>query len=215
MPQAVIPVTVGTQDSDVLRSSTTSIATAAAAANVWTPGNTSVRCAYQFNSPNYQIFNGLLSFDTSSIPTGATVTGATLRFYSQNTTIWTDGVALALAVVADWQPWTGAATTDWANPPGTTAYGPSSYTNFAVNTQYDLVLAGYATGVVPGATTRLRLGISTNGGAPTGLNRLTLESFEGTTPGAVEPTLIVDYIIDSTPPAAPTGLSATPITTGD
>jgi hypothetical protein len=103
MAQVEIPIAAGAEDSDVGRFSGTSMSAAFSATNQWFPTNAAVRCAYQFNSPNYQYFVALMSFDTSLIGAGATVTGATLRFYARSETSWVtaDVTNCALQVQGD------------------------------------------------------------------------------------------------------------------
>lgn len=158
-------------------------------------------------SGTYYSYVGLLRFNTSSLA-GSIVTGATLRFYMTSKADIDNH-----SIVGDWYTWNATTPNDadWTDPVGTDANAGTDITGLTNSADNDLVLSNAAANVSLTGYTYLRFGL-TGSGAPTGDNSVVMASYESVS--LTEPRLIVDYT-DTNPPAAPTGLTATLITTGD
>jgi hypothetical protein len=133
----------------------------------------------------YDVFNGLMRFDTSAIPDGATVTGATLRLHvtgKQN--------ADNRNLVAEWYdsvnwPIDGA---DYALDSSANALAGFAIAQIPVGSQNDFALTGLGSLSKTGFT-GLRLHV--DGGQPSGDNYVQIASFDHAT--LPEPRLVVTY----------------------
>ncbi len=126
----------------------------------------------------------MVRFDTSVIPDGAAVTGATLTLQIAGGILNPDTRNLNF----EWYPWTAMATSDYIDPVGSTANATAISaltTNPVVNS---FVLANPSANVNKTGYTGLRFGIS--GGAPVGVNDLFYYVLDD---APQEPRLIVDY----------------------
>jgi hypothetical protein len=136
----------------------------------------------------------LLRFDTSTIPDGATITGATLRLQTLAVGALTDrNIQVGYYASSNWPIDSG----DWsgADNPGSDA-GTFPITDFAVGTQEDLVLSS-PTSVSKTGYTGLRISIS--GAEPIEQNpddyRVEWAALEHAT--ELEPRLLVTYTTDA------------------
>jgi hypothetical protein len=144
-----------------------------------------VTAGRRFVFGGYDVFNGLMRFDTSAIPDGATVTGATLRLQvtgKQN--------ADARNLVAEW--YDGA---NWPIDAGDYALGSSAnalagsaIAQIVVGSQNDFALSGLGSLSKTGFS-GLRLQV--DGGQPSGDNYVQIASFDHAT--LPEPRLVVTY----------------------
>lgn len=137
----------------------------------------------------YSVEVGLLKWDTSSLPDGATITAATLRGWCQDKAS-TDNLSLT----ADWYNWGAAVdSADWTNTPGTSAHAGTALSAITLGADNDFALVNPAGNVSRTGTTYLRLHISqrASDAAPTGNNYVQLASHEHAT--LVEARLIVTY----------------------
>ena len=139
----------------------------------------------RFANTNYDVLVGLLRFDTSSIPDGATITSVKLRVYASAKTDSDDR-----GLVGEWY-----ADANW----------PIDPTDYALSSAADALGGADLTGIVVGATnefplmnlgslsktgyTGLRLHI--DGGQPSGDNFLQIVAFDHAT--LPEPQLVVTY----------------------
>jgi hypothetical protein len=133
----------------------------------------------------YDVFDGLVRFDTSAIPDGATITGATLRLY---VTGKADGNNRNL--VAEWYDagsWPIDAG-DYVLNPGGSALAGADVTQIAVGASNDFALTGFGS-ISKTGYTGLRLGV--DGGQPTADNYVQIAAFDH--PTLAEPRLIVTY----------------------
>jgi len=157
-------------------------------------------------STTHYIYNGFVRFDTSSLADDAVVSGATLRVY-----ITAKGDIDNRNFTADYYTWNAATHTD-ADHSITAQTGALStdITGLTLSADNDLALSNATANVSKTGYTYLRLHV--DGDQPTGSNRISFAAYDHTT--QTEPRLIVDYTVggDTTPPAAPTGLTATVIT---
>jgi hypothetical protein len=179
----------GGDDGDVaLRTSSyppTGTADAADSGNVFTAGRRLV-------GNNFQVFDALVRFDTSALPDGATVTGATLK-------LWVNKKSDAdnRNLVGEWYPpsqWP-INSADWTLNPGSTALGGADVTAIATNATSSFALQNLAS-VSRTGYTGLRLGI--DGGQPSGDNLVQFATIEGGKPAQ----LVVTYTNGPpTPPA--------------
>jgi hypothetical protein len=129
----------------------------------------------------------LLRFDTSALPDGATVTGATLRLYVTGRTS-----ANARSLVGEWfsaANWPIDAG-DYSLNAASSAYAGSPINSLALNAQNDLALRNLASISTTGST-GIRLHV--DGGAPSGENNVFFASFENTS--LAKPQLVVTYTI--------------------
>ena len=153
----------------------------------------------------FEVYDGLVRFDTSAIPDDATITGASLRIY---VTAKADGDNRNL--VAEWYdtsnwPIDGA---DYALNPASTALSGADVTQLVTNASNTFALTGLAS-VSKTGYTGIRLGL--DGGQPTADNYVQFASFDGTQP---KPQLVVTYTTSS-PPPPPSTLTAAPSAAGD
>ena len=151
----------------------------------------------------YEVRVGLLRFDTSSLPDGATVTAATLRLHVTGRTV-TNG----RSVVGEWYdaaqwPLDGA---DYALSAASSAHAGTPLASLAVGSQSELLLQNLGA-VSRTGSTGIRLHI--DGGEPNGENGLYFASSEHAT--LPEAQLVVSYT--TAPPTAPENL-ALPVVSG-
>lgn len=149
-----------------------------------------VQIARRFVSTYYYVQNGLLRFDTSSLA-GATVTGATLRVYSE---FMFSGDALN--ITGGWYQWDGTSQSDYSFTPETNAFAAVAASVFTTGADHDVTLLNAAANVSTTGYTSLRLHM--DGGQPTTDNLLYLVSFNHATLSASRPRLIVTYSVPGT-----------------
>lgn len=130
---------------------------------------------------NYIISNGLLAWNTSSLPDDATVQSAILRVF-----IKFKSSANSRTITADWGPLAFTAT-DYSETAQTGALSGVTITSLVSSATNDITLQNVSN-ISKTATTYLRLHVS--GGQPTGLNNVQIASFADT---FTEPQLIVTY----------------------
>ncbi len=203
-PSTTFNVAASADDKHIYR---TGAAYPPAGTHLHSPAGSSLVMIKWLSAGTYYVYVGLVRFDTSSLA-GAAVTGATLRYY-----MTTKADADNRDFVADWYTWNATTPTnaDWTDTVGTDALPGTDITGLTLNADNDLVLSNAAANVSLTGYTYLRFGVS--GGTPAGENRVDMAAFDHTT--LTEPRLIVDYT-DTTPPAAPTGLTFVgEVTTGD
>lgn len=136
-------------------------------------------------SLNYFIQNGMVRWDTSSIPDNATITSATFRGYVSGTN---DNDNRSLT--ADWYTAWPIDTADYSEIPQTSANAGFDITSIVSNANNDFVLQNAAANVSKTGYTGLRFHIS--GGQPVGgYNTVQFRSFDQLT--NPKPTLIVTY----------------------
>jgi thermitase len=139
----------------------------------------------------YDVFAGLVRFDTSAIPGNATVTSATLRLYVTSKTN-ADGRNL----VAEWD--NGAVwpidANDYVLSSSGSAFSGVDINQIKANATNDFSLGGLSSVSRTGYTS-LRLHV--DGGQPTGDNYVQFASFES---GLPKPQLIVTYTTTASPP---------------
>lgn len=147
----------------------------------------SVTVSRDFVSPNYRTRNGLIRWDTTTLPAGATITAATVRF-----TPSAKADANGRSLVAEWYSGSNwpIDTTDYAaTAPGTPA-ASILLSSVVLNALTDLVFTDLS-GINPTGYTGVRLHIS--GDEPTGMNRVSLPTWDHTV--APEPQLIITYTV--------------------
>jgi hypothetical protein len=151
----------------------------------------------------------LLRFDTSSLPDTATVMAATLRCYV-TASVTTNARSFSLG----WYAWDGSSSTDYTMTAETDAHAGTALGSIATNADNDFALVNLAN-ISKTGISYLRGHIT--GGEPLGTpwqeNYIVLAAWDHAT--LTEPRLIVDYDLVPGAPAAPTGLTATVVTTGD
>ena len=150
----------------------------------------------RFAFGSYWNIDGLLRFDTSSLPDNATVTSATLRLY-----VTGKADADNRNLVADWYPATNwpIDSSDYAVSPAGTALAAADISTIGTGTTNDFALTNLGS-VATAGYTGLRLQI--DGGQPAGDNYVQIGSFDnGTVPA---PQLIVTYAIPPANTAPPT-----------
>lgn len=162
--------------------------------------NTFISVQRFLSGSTYQVANGLLKWNTSGLPAGAIIDGATLRVRVQSGTLSNTNT---LNLTADW--YTGAFdNTAYTSTPGTNALAGAALSGITENIDNDFTLSNAALNINPSGNTALRLHISqrASNAAPTGLNGLVFSSFDHATDP--EPRLIVDYHMPPTnqPPVA-------------
>ena len=151
---------------------------------------------------NYQIFDGLVRFDTSSLPDNAQISSATLSIYAVGKV---DGDGRSL--IGSWYSaanWPIDAP-DWTADAGTTALTGTPLSALTTNTTNTLTLQTPTLINLTGYT-GLRLGLS--GNAPANDNYLQIAAIDGTNPAA---RLTVTYL--APPPPAPVN-TALPVVSG-
>jgi hypothetical protein len=168
------------------------------AATAETSGN-AVTMGRRLAHSGYEVYAGLLRFDTSTIPDDATVTAATLRVQAiakQNG----DGRNL----VGEWYGATNwpIDAADYALNNSGSALAGSPLAQITVGAQNDFALSGLGSLSKTGFT-GLRLHVG--GGQPSGDNYVLFASFDD--PTLTEPRLVVTYSTSSSPPTPPTNTS--------
>ena len=132
---------------------------------------------------NYQVLTGLLRFDTSSLPDGATVTGVKLRGYLTSVADADDRT-----LIGEWYSAWPIDAADWTLTSGTNALAGTDITSLSKNSTVELTLANPGNISLTGYT-GLRLGIS--GSQPGGDNHVQFATLEH--PSRPEPQLLVTY----------------------
>jgi thermitase len=139
----------------------------------------------RFAYGGYDVFTGLLRFDTSAIPDGAMVTSATLRLY-----VTGKADADNRNLVGEWyspSAWPIDAG-DYALSSSESAFGGGDISRIGTNASNDFPLAGLGS-ISRTGLTALRLHV--DGGQPSGSNSVQIAGFENAS--APEPRLIVTY----------------------
>lgn len=127
---------------------------------------TTVDVQRSFASPNYTVVVGLLRFDTSAIPDANSVTAATLRLQ-----VTTKTSANALGFCGEWYAWTTAASSDYTNTPGTSAFAAVDIASGIAVGQNDFALTNLGNVNKTGFTgLRLHVTQRASDAAPTGNN---------------------------------------------
>ncbi|HET9051743.1 MAG TPA: DNRLRE domain-containing protein, partial [Candidatus Dormibacteraeota bacterium] len=193
--------TAGGDDGDVQSTAPTSGGyppTAAPAANttgtVMTAGR---RNAYS----SYFVYDALMRFNLSSLPSNATVVSATLQVYVTGSANG-DGRNL----VAEWVPasdWPITAS-DYALTSTANALSGVPVASIGAGSVDALALTGLS-GITPGGTAGLRLAI--DGGQPSGDNYVQMATFDNASSQPV-PQLVVNYTATATPPTPPSNTAA-------
>jgi hypothetical protein len=132
------------------------------------------------------VTNGLLRWDTSSIPDDATITGATLRVYMDGNSNPDN-----LNLVGEYYNWNGT-TSDYSQTVTDTQAFSVSTSSLTAGGDRDIAFSDVS-GINKSGTTSLRL--HQQSGTPTAGNTLRFASHDHTT--QTEPRLVVEYIIDS------------------
>jgi hypothetical protein len=135
----------------------------------------------------FQVLNGLLRFDTSALPDGATITAATLKLYVTGKTD-----ADNRSLVSEWYPasnWPIDAA-DYTATAGTSALAGTDITTISTGAVNSFDLTGL-TAVSTTGYTSLRLNIS--GGQPTGDNYLQFAALENANAPAAQ--LVVSWTL--------------------
>ena len=140
---------------------------------------------------NFDVYVGLVRFDSSSIPDTATITSATLNLFTQNNVGDTDSRNVNGEYFAT-SNWPIECSGDWALDVGTTAFA-EDLSNF-VDSTLEIITLSSPTTISKTGFTGFRLGIS--GGEPTGFNAVHFTAEDDG--GANAPELVVTYITDPT-----------------
>jgi hypothetical protein len=167
---------------------------------------TTLDCSRAFSGGGYWANIPLLRFDTSTLPDNATITAATLQIQTTATPSNPDSRSLT----ASWNSWNGTSS-DYSTTAQTDALAGLALSSIGAAGIKNIPLDN-VTGVSKTGTTYLKLFIS--GGQPTGVNNLTIASFEHAT--AQEARLIVDYdLLFPEPPEFLTSAEHTDTTSHD
>lgn len=151
---------------------------------VATTGNTTIDVRRSLAGGTYTIENGILAFDTSSLPDDATVTAAVLRLAIVNI-----NDANARNFAGEWYDWGGSIdATDYTATPASTAFS-TDITTLVDDVDNDFALTNPAANISLSGMTVLRLHV--DGAQPAGLNRVGFAAFDHTV--QAEPRLIVTY----------------------
>lgn len=136
---------------------------------------------------SYFVVNGLVRWDTSSLPDNAVVSAATLRIWVNSRTS-----ANSLNLTAGWYAWDGTSSSDYTSTPETSALAGTALSSITTGASNDFILLSPASVSLSGYTS-LRFHISQRAAdaAPTGINQLQFRSFDHATDP--EPQLIVTY----------------------
>lgn len=141
----------------------------------------------RYRSANqYGVSNGLIKWNTSSLPDNAVITAATLRIY-----VTSKSNVDALSLVADWYTWSGV-TGDYTATPQSNAYGGIALSSITASADNSLTLINMAANVSRTGYTYLRLHLS-DSGAPSGTNQVVIASVADIT--NPEPRLDVVYTL--------------------
>lgn len=145
-------------------------------------------CLPELTCPEYEIRNGLVRWNTSSLPDNALVTGATARL---RVSFISDSDSRSLT--ADWADLASIGADDYSETAQSTAMAGVALSAISYG-QQDFSLSGAPASVSKTGSTGLRFHIG--GSQPSGENELTFRSMEHSTGPA--PALLVSY---STPPS--------------
>lgn len=146
---------------------------------------------------NIHVVCGLLKCDTSNttiLPPGATINGATLRLWYNTSVANTDG----LTTTGEWYLWDGVSDSDFAHTPSTSAFSSWSPAGRVNDTAYDIVLSNAADNINRSGYTGIRLHASqlAADATPTGYNEWYWYSTEQTPSRQAQ--LLVDYTVTTT-----------------
>ena len=168
-------------------------------------GGSVLTAGRRFVFGGYQVLTGLLRFDTSSLPEGASVVSARLRLH-----VKAKADANDRRLVGEWYDpaaWPIDAG-DFSVVAVADALAGADITGLTVNAVNELVLSDLS-GIDPGGYSGLRLHI--DGGQPGGDNYVQIASYDNTS--LPEPKLIVTYTLDGGSPSAPVNTAA-PVVSG-
>jgi RHS repeat-associated protein len=196
-PTTTFNVATSGDDTGTVRSGPTYPPTGSITTNHST--STGVTACRDKSGTTYSICNGFIRWNTSALPDNAVINTATARIY-----VWAKGDANNRSITADWySAWPIDASDHTAYYQITASNLPGwDITNIALNADNDFPLADPDTYVSRTSYTGLRF--HTTGGvlpsdAPTGLNRITMASWDAT---QTEPRLTIIY--DNLPPGPTT-----------
>lgn len=198
MTQTIIPISASADDELVFRGAVGSSTYPPTSAVQRSSSDTNLYAARNFDTAAswYRILNGLMVFDTSSIPDGDTVTSAILRLWG----LGRNNVN-ARMVAFDWYLRVGT-DADYSEDALTTAHAGILTSAVVVDADNDFTLLNPAANINKSGNTGLRMHIT--GGEPTGTNQASFASFDR--PTVPDPRLVIEH---DTPPSVPTGLTAT------
>lgn len=143
-----------------------------------------------------------MRWDTSAIPVDATITGASLTVHVTNRSATNGGMFRG-----DWYQWDGVSATDHVIEVGNNAIADMAM--LPTGAGQVITLQNASANVSKTGFTYVRTGMSGTA-TPTGADECAFASANNISSFAL-PTLTVDYTLDTGPPAAPTGLTATVI----
>lgn len=137
-------------------------------------------------NPNFQVHNGLMRWDTSSLPDNAVIAGASLDIAGIG-----GNSADARSMSMDWFVFVGNMS-DYISTAQTNAFAGKPIADIPKdNSVSRFALLDAATNINKTGTSGLRMHVT--GGQPTGLNNIQFASFDHTT--VVEPKLVVDWAL--------------------
>lgn len=138
-----------------------------------------------FAVSSYSVAVALIRWDTSVIPVGAVIVGASLRVRIGNLRLSAD----ARSLVGEWYPATNwpIDASDYTDVPSNTALAGVPISGIAADTSYDWPLVDAATNINRSGYTAIRLHIS--GGVPSGSNYVSVRAFDDS--AAPEPQLLL------------------------
>lgn len=181
-PTTTITIDAGADDGHISGSSSTWPPTSG---TVISSTANSVSVAKQYVSSTYFLIVGLIRFNTSSL-SGYYIQSATLRLYVSSKTN-DNGRSLTL----EWYQWTPPmSTSHWTNVVGTSANTGVPLANLTVSAWNDIPLSNPSGNINTAGYTGIRSHI--DGGAPTGSNIFSFNSFEYTSGNPAQ--LVVTYI---------------------
>jgi PKD repeat protein len=175
----------------------------------WTDNSSTIDTERATNAKGDQFWttNGFMSWDTSSLPDSASVTGATLKFYARSKSNYE-----SRSLTADWYSAWPIDCADFSETAQTTAIPGLPLADIPVTSDKIVQLSGSATGVSRLGRTGLRTHIS--GGQPTTGNSLAIWQF-GNASNMPNPQLNVTYSLPSGPPTITSASdSPDPVTAG-
>lgn len=148
----------------------------------------------------YIVGQVLFRWDTSVIPDTATVTGASFRFYVEESAAANSGQLGLEWIVHD------GSTSIWTLTVVTTAYALTNLSSFPALNEYTIPLTNAIDNINKSGMSGLRAHISTGGVTPTGDNYLRFAALEHAS--AIPPELIVNYTTYSRTRLAPDGITS-------